>query len=220
MASRPKTIGRTLPDAAERLYRYAASIRAVEEGEVNQFTACLEALAKVAAALDAPLAIVGGLAAIHHGARVTTLDVDVAAGKGQLRRLLEEAPRHGFALKAASERGWHRFVFRHGSGDVDLHIVPEGENSPRDPPHAPPNPSPQDLGVTRGLAYAEFAPWVAMKIVAGREKDRYHLIEALKGSDQTKVAAAVVKLRGMHPSYLREFERLLRAAEEEKQDRW
>jgi hypothetical protein len=220
MPPRPRSQEGDRRDAAERLYDYAASLRAVEGSDVNQFTACLEALAELSKALDAPLAIVGGLAAIHHGARVTTLDVDVAVGKDQLRRLVEAGPRCGFKLQAESERGWHKLVFQHPAGDVDVDVIPEGQNGPRDPAHAPPNPSPEDLGVVRGVGYADFAAWAVMKLVTGRDKDRYHLTEVLKAVGEAQIAAVVLRLRKLHPSYLCEFERLVRAAEDEKQDRW
>ena len=99
---------------------------------------------------------------------------------------------------------------------MELRVIPEGANSPRDPPHAPPNPGPKDLGVSAGLGFASFAPWAVMKLVAAREKDRYHLIEVLKRAGEPKRGEVVHLLRTLHPSYLKEFERLVRAAEEEK----
>lgn len=188
---------------------------------MNRFSACLAALERVARGLNSPLAVVGGLAAIHHQALVTTLDVDVAVARADRDRFVEEAVRHGFRLQSRSAAGWHRLVFEHPEGDVPLHVVPEGENSPRDPPHAPANPSPQALGVVEGLGYAAFAPWVMTKLVANRDKDRYHLVEALKAASQAQVACAVQLLRPLHSSYMAEFERLVKAAEEESsQARW
>ena len=60
-----------------------------------------------------------------------------------------------------------------------------------------------------------------MKLVTGRDKDRYQLVEALKDRDKSETSEVVQKLRPLDPSYLREFERLLRAAEEEgEQEDW
>lgn len=99
--------------------------------------------------------------------------------------------------------------------------IPEGARSPRDPAHAPPNPGPRKLGVSRGLGYASFAPWVVMKLVAGREKDRYHLVEALKQAGDEDISEVVKELRDLHESYLEEFERLARSAEEERgEEEW
>ena len=90
---------------------------------------------------------------------------------------------------------------------------------PRDPEHAPPNPSPRWLGVERGLGYAAFAPWAAIKLIAGRVKDHYHLVEALKHASEAQVAAVVELLRPLHASYLSELGRLLKAAEEGADDK-
>ncbi len=200
---------------AALLHERAASIRAVVEGEMNRFSDCLAALERLARALGSPFAVVGGLAAIHHNAMVTTLDVDVAVASDRLEAILREAPRHGFAIRRTSPRGWHRLAFLHPDGDVEVHVIPEGARSPRDPEHAPPNPGPRDLGVSEGLGYAAFGPWVVTKLVAAREKDRYHLVEALRSATQPQIADVIVRLRGLHPSYLEAFEGLLRRAEEE-----
>ena len=60
-----------------------------------------------------------------------------------------------------------------------------------------------------------------MKLVAGRDKDRYHIVEVLKRVGESRMSEVVVSLRGLHPSYLAEFERLVRSAEEERtQEEW
>src|SRR5262245_23227079 len=108
---------RSLPspllDTARRVDWLAASVDAVSPGAMNRFSACLAALDQVARALDAPLAVVGGLAAIHHRASVTTLDVDVAVARADSERFLEAASRSGFRVQSRSETGWHRLRFEH-----------------------------------------------------------------------------------------------------------
>ena len=59
-----------------------------------------------------------------------------------------------------------------------------------------------------------------MKLVANRDKDRYHLIEALKQADQSQIAEVVQRLRPLDARYLKEFERLVKSAEEENQEKW
>jgi len=206
---------------AVELYNRAASVRAVTRGEVNRFTQCIERLQGIAQEIDSPIAIAGGLAAIRHGAKVTTLDVDIVVSRDKLEEILAVAPRHGFTVRRRSPNGWHLLRFPHPEEDVDVHVIPEGEKSPRDPPGAPTNPSPRELGVESGVGYAEFAPWVQMKLVAAREKDRYHLVEVLKDRSEKDIAEVVTRLRKLGPAYLREFERLVRAAEDEKdQENW
>ncbi len=187
---------------------------------MNQFSRANEALERLAVALDCPIAIVGELAAIHHRASVTTTDIDIVVPRDKLQVLVGAAPQHGLKVVRESPRGWHRLEFVDAEGPVRIEVVPAGEKSPRDPEHAPPNPSPQELGVASGVGYASFAGWVAMKLVANRDKDRYHLIEALTQAAPEQIAEAVVQLRSMHPSYLAEFHRLVRAAEDESQENW
>ena len=207
--------------APEVLHERAAAIRAVQGREANEFTRATERLALIARDLGAPIAIVGGLAGIHHGALVTTLDVDVVVSAERLNDFLEVAQRYGLEVKSRSPTGWHLLVYRDADGsDVTIGIVPEGGRSPRDPERAPPIPGPRELGVEAGLGYASFDGWVAMKLVANRDKDRYHLIEALKTASQEQVSRVVVRVRKLHPSYLAELERLVRAAEDEQRERW
>jgi len=223
LPSRPRPApGRDdLATVAALVHGHEASIRAVTSDEKNRFSDCLAALRELAAALDDPIAIVGGFAAIHHGAAVTTLDIDICVSRGRLAAILEAAPRHGLRVRTESPHGWHALVFAHPDGDLEVHVIPEGEKSPRDPIHAPPNPGPRDLGVATGLGFAEFASWAAMKLVAGRDKDHYHLVEVLQRRSEGDIATLVEKLRPLDPSYLATLERLLRAAEDERgQESW
>lgn len=209
-----------LQDASGELFRLAACVRAVQGGRMNPFSRAISVLEELAEALNGPIAVVGGLAAIHHGVQVTTLDVDVVVSSDKLDAVLPQAEKHGLRVKRRSGQGWHQLVFEDPDGDVDIDVIPAGGRSPRDPDQAPPIPSPQELGVERGLGYASFAGWAAMKLVAGRDKDRYHLIEALKRASQADIAAVVQRLRATDPRYLREFLRLVRLAEEENQENW
>jgi hypothetical protein len=209
-----------LYDAADVLYARMAPVRAVQGGEVNQFRRVLDLLAEVSDEIDSPLAIVGGLAAVHHGVPVTTADVDVAVVGDRADDLLNACESHGFVIVRRSPEAWHLLRLPDAAGDVGVELIPSGRKSPRDPAYAPPNPTPQALGVEHGLGYARFDAWVVMKLVANREKDRYHLVEALKLADHAQVADVVVRLRSLDPSYLEEFNRLVRAAEDENQQSW
>lgn len=90
---------RSIANAAEVLYRNAAAVRAVEGREVNQFTRALEALEQLAAAIDAPLALVGGLAGIHHRALATTLDIDVVAPADKLDAVIVQGANCGLLVR-------------------------------------------------------------------------------------------------------------------------
>jgi hypothetical protein len=205
---------------AEILYQRGASVRAVQGGKVNQFSRALDVLRHIADDLATPVVVVGGLAAIHHGVTVTTLDVDIVVGMGQDEPFLARAKARGLTIKRRSPGGWHQLVYHDGEGDVDIQMIPAGQRSPRDPPQAPPIPTPQQLGVEQGLGYASFAGWVAMKLVANRDKDRYHVAEALRLASAEQIASSFQRLRELDHCYLTEFERLLRAAEDENADTW
>ena len=187
---------------------------------MNQFSRALDTLRQLAEDAATPVVVVGGLAAIHHGVPVITVDVDVVLAPAESARFLAKARERGLTVQRESPAGWHRLVYHDAEGDLEIEVVPAGQRSPRDPPYAPPIPTPQELGISQGLGYASFADWAAMKLVANRDKDRYHLGEALRRATPEQVAAVVQRLRGLDPSYLREFERLLRAAEAENSDRW
>lgn len=213
--------GDTQPDAAEILETTAASIEAVAGGAMNRFSQCLSVLENVAESLQVPVAVVGGLAAIHHGARVTTLDVDIVLPRAAAEAILVQGPRSGLRVVRESPHGWHQLRYESPGGDVDVHVIPEGSRGPRDPSDAPVIPGPSDLGVESGVDYAAFAPWAVMKLVCGRDKDRYHLVEVLKKASQRQVSQVVVRLQTLPSRYLEEFERLIREVEVEREkDSW
>ena len=187
---------------------------------MNRFSRALEALGRAVDQAGGTAAIVGGLAGIHHNALITTLDIDIVVDRSKVEAFLSEAAQQGIALKKRSEAGWHVLEFDDPDGPVEIHLIPEGEKSPRDPDHAPPTPSPQALGVSAGLGYASLAGWATLKLIAGRDKDRYHLTEALLRASEQQIAEIVVALRPLDPSYLKELHRLLTNAERERQDNW
>jgi hypothetical protein len=67
----------------------------------------LHALNEVAEELQVPIALCGGLAAIHYGVSVTTSDIDVVIPASASHSFLESASRHGFYVNKRSESGWH-----------------------------------------------------------------------------------------------------------------
>ncbi len=193
---------------------------AVSGNESNVFAQALARLETVSRRMQSPVAIVGGLAGIHYKSMVSTLDIDVVVARDRLDDFLSECTAEGFDLNRRSDRGWHSLEFRAGDASVEVNVVPEGGRTPRDPDYAPSTPGPKELGVDEGLGYASFAGWVALKLVANREKDRYHLVESLKHVSEAQIAEVVVRLRSLDASYLREFQRLVQAAEDENQKNW
>lgn len=192
----------------------------MSHAEPNAYTRTLLALEQIALSQNLPIAIVGGLAGIFYETQVTTLDVDIVVARADDKRFLTAAEQAGFTIKRCSDDGWHALCFPDSEGDVLIEMIPEGGRSPRDPVDAPAVPGPSELGVATGLGYATFGKWVQMKLVAARDKDRYHLIEALKRTNIARTTEAVQCLRALPPRYLLEFERLVRAAEDEQSENW
>jgi hypothetical protein len=219
---------------ADYLARHAAIMRTVQNGlnwsgsangpsvdaDENIFAQALAKLDAVSRRMQSPVAIVGGLAGIHYQSMASTLGIDVVVARDRLDDFLAECATEGFEIRRRSKHGWHALELRSGNESVEINVVPEGGKSPRDPDYAPSTPSPAELGVAEGLGYASFAGWVVLKLVANREKDRYHLIESLKHTPEKRLAAVVVKLRSLDASYLREFQRLVQMAADENQENW
>ena len=84
-------------DAAEamvNLERMVASVKGEQEQE-SKFARALATLKTLSRNEGIPLAIVGGLAAIHHGYERFTKDIDVVVRSGNLDILTRVAPNTG-----------------------------------------------------------------------------------------------------------------------------
>ncbi len=93
------------------LYQRAAGIRAVQRGEMNQFTRATQLLQRIADELHAPIAIVGGLAAIYHQVPVTTTDIDIVVAKDKLGEFLTLAARVGLTVARSLHPAGTRWRF-------------------------------------------------------------------------------------------------------------
>jgi hypothetical protein len=158
-----------------------------------------------------PIAIVGGLAAIHFGYPAVTEDIDVAIAKNHLSALLAAASKYGFKIAWEAESGWHTLIH----GDVEINIVPEGEKARNSSPTT--IPGPVQLGVESGLDYASLSGWLELKISSNRQKDRAHIVEVLKQLTPQQIQNANEHLAAVHPAYLAAFGELAVEAEAEKQ---
>jgi len=204
----------------QSLPHFSASVFAVAESAENRFSRAIEALDGLARELGTPLAIVGGIAGIRYGTGVTTLDINIVVDASRADDLADSAVRQGWECVNRSNGGWHILRFRDVEGPVDIELLPSGKRTPRDPAGAPAIPTAEKLGVASGVGYAEFAPWVLMKLVAGRDKDRYHLIEAFKKINEPTIASVVTYIRAEASQYLGPFQALLQTAQDEDKTTW
>jgi hypothetical protein len=87
-------------DAAEALVNLQRMVAAVKGDEVQEskFTKALATLKALARKEGIPLAIVGGLAAIHHGYERFTKDIDIVVQSGNLDILTRVAPQYGIEV--------------------------------------------------------------------------------------------------------------------------
>ena len=177
----------------------------------NRFSRALTDLQQLALDQHIPIAIVGGLAAIRYGYPAATQDIDIAVCKDQLGKLIQWAPRYGMVVAWESKSGWHTLTH----GDVEINVVPEGgrarDSSPTEIP------GPPQMGVDSGLDYASIESWVELKISSGRQKDRAHVVEVLKKSDEATIDMIHDHLTNVHEQYELTFSQLLGEAIEERQ---
>ena len=190
----------------------SASVRVVKNkmDAQNRFAVAFNALDQMAREYDLPIAIVGGLGAIHYGYPATTEDIDIAIANDQLQTLLNVAPEFGFHIAWRVESGWHTLTL----GEVEINVVPEGRRARDDSPTT--IPGPKQLGVQQGLDYANLEGWMELKISSGRRKDFTHVVEVLKKCDEDAIEKVRQHLATIHPNYLSTFHQLATEAIQER----
>ena len=153
-------------DAAEAMLALERTVAAVKGDEVQEskFASALATLQALARKEGIPLAIVGGVAAIHHGYQRFTRDIDVVVQSGHLDMLTRVAPHYGIKVICNDPKGWHKLQCE----GVPIDVVPEGRKPRNDAPAA--IPGPRQLGVREGANYARIAGWMETKLGSYRGK--------------------------------------------------
>src|SRR3954447_19011429 len=97
-------------EVAETLIDLERVIAAVKDPHApeSKFTRALASLQALSRKEGIPLAIVGGLAAIHHGYERFTKDIDVVVRSGNLDVLTRVAPQYGIKVIWHDPEGWHK----------------------------------------------------------------------------------------------------------------
>src|SRR5580704_5139872 len=142
-------------DAAEAMVDLERMVAAVKGQDIQEsrFAKALATLQDLARKEGIPLAIVGGLAAIHHGYERFTKDIDVVVRSENLDVLTRVAPQYGIKVIWNDPEGLHKLQ----CGGVPIDVVPEGRKPQKDAPTS--IPSPKQLGVSEGADYAGIAGW-------------------------------------------------------------
>lgn len=200
----------TIRESIAILHRGAESVQAVMTSEENRFSRALADLRRLSLNESIPIAIVGELCAIRYGYPAATQDIDVAIARDRLDAFVAAAPAFGCKLSWNAPSGWHTLTH----GDVVIKVVPEGAKAKNSSPTT--IPGPKELGVERGLEYASLSGWIELKLSAGRQKDRAHVVEVMKRSDEEALSVARRHIASVHTSYLELFDRLLEEAREER----
>jgi hypothetical protein len=203
----------TITDAAEALVNLERMIAAVkgEDPPESKFAKALAALETLSRKEGIAMAIVGGLAAIHHGYQRFTKDIDVVVEGGHLDILTRVAPQYGIQVIWKDPDGWHKLQCQ----GVPIDVVPEGRKPRKDAPAT--IPSPKQLGVREGAGYAGVAGWMETKLGSYRVQDRADVVQVIKGTGPATLRKIRKHLSKAHAIYLRRFDELLKAAKEEKE---
>ena len=197
-------------DALENLERIVAAVKGEEPSE-SKFAKALTTLETLSRKEGISMAIVGGLAAIHHGYQRFTKDIDVVVQSRDLDILTRVAPQYGIKVIWKDPEGWHKLQCE----GVPIDVVPEGRKPRKDAPTS--IPSPKQLGVREGAGYAGIAGWMETKLGSYRVQDRADVVQVLKVTAPVTLKKIRKHLGKAHSVYLQRFEELLEAAREEKE---
>jgi hypothetical protein len=203
----------TITDAAEALVNLESVVAAVkgEERPESNFAKALATLKALSRKEGIAMAIVGGLAASHHGYQRFTKDIDVVVQGRDLDILARVAPQYGIKVIWKDPNGWHKLQCE----GVPIDVVPEGRKPRRDAPTA--IPTPEQLGVREGAGYAEVAGSVETKLGSYRVQDQADVVQVIKVTTPATLRKIRKHLGKAHAVYLRRFEELLEAARQEQE---
>src|SRR5262249_54995603 len=203
----------TITDAAVALVDLERMVAAVkgEQSPESKFAKALSTLQALSRKEGISMAIVGGLAAIHHGYQRFTKDIDVVVQSAHLDVLTRVAPRYGIKVVWKDPDGWHKLQCE----GVSIDVVPEGRKPRKDAPAT--IPSPRQLGVRGGAGYAGIAGWVETKLGSYRVQDQADVVQVMKEVSPAKLRTVRRHLAKVHPLYVRRFDELLAAAKQERE---
>jgi hypothetical protein len=200
-------------DAADALVALERMVAAVKGDEIQEskFGRVLEILETLSRKEVIPLAIVGGLAAIHHGYERFTKDIDIVVRSSNLDVLARVAPHYGIKVIWKDPDGWHKLQCE----GVAIDVVPEGRKPRKDAPTS--IPSPEQLGVRKGAGYAGIAGWMETKLGSFRLQDQADVVQVIKLTNASALRRIRKHLEKVHAIYLSRFDELQSAAKEERE---
>jgi hypothetical protein len=197
-------------EAMVNLERVVAVVKGHGERD-SKFAKALATLKTLSRKEGIPLAIVGGLAAIHHGYERFTKDIDVVVQSANLDILTRIAPHYGITVIWNDPDGWHKLQCE----GVPIDVVPEGRKPRKDAPCAIPGPA--QLGVREGAGYAGIAGWMETKLGSYRVQDQADVVQVIKVTTPAILKRIRKHMEKTHAIYLRRYDELHEAAKEENE---
>jgi hypothetical protein len=197
-------------EAMVNLERLVAAVKGAD-GPESKFSKALATLKTLSRKEDIPMAIVGGLAAIHHGYERFTKDIDIVVRSSHLDIFARVAPQYGIKVIWKDPDGWHKLQCE----GVPIDIVPEGRKPRKDAPTT--IPGPEQLGVREGAGYAGITGWMETKLGSHRIQDQADVVQVMKVTAPARLTRVRKHLGKVHAIYLRRFDELLAAAKEEQE---
>jgi hypothetical protein len=200
----------TAAEALINLDRLVAAVNG-DAARESTFAKALTTLQTLSRKEGIAMAIVGGLAAIHHGYQRFTKDIDVVVQSAHLDILTRVAPQYGIKVIWTDPDGWHKLQCE----GVPIDVVPAGRKPRQDAPTA--IPPPRQLGVRAGAGYAGIAGWMETKLGSYRVQDRADVVQVIKVATPATLRKIRKHLGKTHAIYLRRFDELVAAAKEEQE---
>ncbi len=157
------------------------------------------------------MAIVGGLAGVHHGYERLTKDIEIVVRSENLDILARVAPHYGIKVIWKDPQGWRKLQCE----GVPIDVVPEGRKPRKDAPAT--IPGPERLGVREGAGYASVGGWMETKLGSYRVQDRADVVQVIKVCSAATLRRIRKHLGQTHALYLRRFDELLAVAKKEMQ---
>jgi len=203
----------TITDAAEALLNLEriVSVVAGNDARESKFAKALAILQALSRKEGISMAIVGGLAAIHHGYQRFTKDIDIVVQSGRLDILARVAPQYGIKVIWNDPDGWHKLQCE----GVPIDVVPEGRKPRKDAPTS--IPGPEQLGVREGAGYVGIAGWMETKLGSYRVQDQADVVQVIKVTAPATLKKIRKHLGKAHAIYLRRWDELTDAAKQEKE---
>ncbi len=195
-------------EALVNLERMVAAVKGHDSQE-SRFAKALATLKALSRKEGIPLAIVGGLAAIHHGYERFTKDIDIVVPSRNLDIVIRVAPQYGIKVIWNDPEGWHKLQCE----GVPIDVVPEGRKPRNDAPTV--IPAPAQLEVREGAGYAGIGGWMETKLGSYRVQDRADVVQVVKVTGRATVRKIRKHLGKVHSTYLQRFDELLAAAKDE-----